>query len=256
LGDTLHFVRYAARVKDCGGRVVLECQPPLVRLLARTAGIDAVVAQGETLTEWEVHAPLLSLPRIFGTTLETIPVGVPYVLPDPVLVSGWQRKLEELIPAAGLKIGIAWRGNPLHPGDRIRSFTLSWLEGIRTPGVRLYSLQKDATDDERRLLQGRLGAADLGPQLDDMNTSAAVVANLDLVITCDSSLAHLAGAMGQRVWVALPSTPDWRWLLEREDSPWYPTMRLFRQQRLGDWTDVFARMATALEDRIRGLNVH
>ena len=137
LGDTLHFVRYATRVKECGGRVLLECQPPLVRLLARTAGIDAVVAQGEAPTDWDVHAPLLSLPRIFSTTLETIPADVPYVFPDAEFVSRWANKLEAMIPRAGLKIGLAWRGNPLHPGDRARSFDLSWLEVFRQSGASL-----------------------------------------------------------------------------------------------------------------------
>ena len=247
LGDTLHFVRYASCVKQCGGRVVLECQSPLVRLIARTAGIDAIVTREESPATWDLQAPLGSLPRIFGTTLDTIPSTVPYVFAGPELTSRWREELEDLLPGPGLTIGLAWRGNPLHPGDRFRSFALSWLNTLRAQNVRLYSLQKDTTEEERRILTDELGAIDLGPRLDDMDVTAAVVTNLDLVIACDSSVAHLAGALGRNVWVALPSTPDWRWLLERDDSPWYPTMRLFRQSTLGDWTDVFARLAAVLE---------
>ncbi len=201
LGDTLQFVRYARHVKDRGGHVMLECQPPLVSLLSRTPGIDAVVTQGQPPAQFDLQAPLMGLPGLFGTTLETIPAEVPYVFPNAELVAHWR---QELSTDAGFKIGIAWRGNPRHPGDRFRSFKLSEFETLVGNDRRPYILQKDVTDDEREQLTGRLGAVDLGPRLDDFETTAAVVANLDLVITCDSSVAHLAAAMGRRVWIATP----------------------------------------------------
>ena len=245
LGDTLNFVRYARRVKERGGRVVLECQPPLVELLARTPGIDAVVAQGQPPADWEVQAPLLSLPGLFGTTLETIPAETPYVFPDAELAARWRK---ELAADARLKVGVAWRGNPRHLNDRFRSFAIVQLETLADERLRFYSLQKDITDEERAVLTGRLRGIDLGPRLIDFNTTAAVVANLDLVITCDSTVAHLAGAIGVKAWVAIPFAPDWRWLLEREDSPWYPSLRLFRQRQPGNWAEVFRRMRAQLEE--------
>jgi ADP-heptose:LPS heptosyltransferase len=214
-------------------------------LLARTPGIDAAVAQGQPPAQWDLQAPLVSLPGVFGTTLETIPAEVPYVFPNVELAGRWR---QELAADARLKVGMAWRGNPRHPGDRFRSIKLAEFDTLLSNWLRLYSLQKDATDDERGQLADRLGAVDLSSRLDDFDATAAVVANLDLVITCDSSVAHLAAAMGVRVWVALPFAPDWRWLLEREDSPWYPSLRLFRQPQPGDWADVFRRMRAALDE--------
>jgi ADP-heptose:LPS heptosyltransferase len=170
---------------------------------------------------------------------------VPYVFPDAELADRWR---QELSAVAAFKVGVAWRGNPRHPGDRFRSFDLAQFETIVSDQVRLFSLQKDITDDEREQLAGRLGGVDLGPRLDDFDTTAAVVANLDLVITCDSAVAHLAAATGRRVWVALPFAPDWRWLLAREDSPWYPSLRLFRQPQPGNWADVFRRIRSAVDE--------
>ncbi len=226
----------------------MACAQPLHRLLACCPGVTAVVAPGDPLPEFDVHAPLMSLPGLFGTTLATIPAEVPYLFPEAGSIDRWR---EQLGPIGGLKIGIAWQGSPDHPRDRFRSIPLlqfAPLAGIA--GVRLLSLQKGPGRDQLATVADRFAVTDLGPRLDDFLVTAAVLSNLDLVITADTAVAHLAGALGVPVWVALPVAPDWRWLLAREDSPWYPTMRLFRQASWGDWEGVFRRMADELRERV------
>jgi tetratricopeptide (TPR) repeat protein len=248
LGDVLHFVRYAPLVKAKGGSVILMCQNALVRLLTRTPGIDGWVGWGATPPPFDVWLPLMSLPTVFHTTLETIPAEVPYVFPDPELVAHWARQLG---PVRAFRIGISWQGSPRHAWDRHRSVPLELFEPLaRVPGVRLISLQKGPGSEQLRALGGRFPILSLGELLDEasgpfMDTSA-VIANLDLVVCVDTALAHLAGAMGRPAWLALTLSPDWRWLLGRDDNPWYPTLRLFRQERAGDWAGVFRRLAEAL----------
>jgi hypothetical protein len=191
----------------------------------------------------------MSLPRLFGTTPASIPAEVPYLRADEALVAHWRR---QLAPIRGLKIGIAWQGSLKYRGDRHRSFRLAQFAPLsRLAGVRLFSLQKGPGTEQLREVADGFDVTDLGSRLDEASgaflDSAAVMKNLDLVITSDSALAHLAGALGVPAWVALPYAADWRWLLEREDSPWYPTMRLFRQDRWGDWDGVFDRIAGVLE---------
>jgi tetratricopeptide (TPR) repeat protein len=248
-GDTLQFIRYAPLVKQRGGQVLVLCQPPLFRLLAGCSGIDQLTAQGGVLPYFDVQAPLLSLPGIFGTTLATIPAQVPYLSADTLLVEQWRRELE---PLSGFKIGIAWQGRPTHKGDRQRSLPLAQFEPLaRLPGVRLVSLQVGPGADQVRDLGGRFPLIDLGSRFDPASflDAAAVVTTLDLVITVDSAIAHLAGALGVPVWVLLPVAPDWRWLLERADSPWYATMRLFRQTEPGNWEPVFQRVIREIQRR-------
>jgi predicted O-linked N-acetylglucosamine transferase (SPINDLY family) len=247
LGDTLQFIRYAPQVKDRGGRVVVACQPGLTRLLATCPGVDEVVARtGAVTVRADLHAPLLSLPRLLGTTLATIPAPIPYLASDPALVEHWRA---ELASFREFKIGIVWQGNPSYAGDRQRSIPLSCFEPMaRLPGVRLFSLQKGYGSEQLR--QAAFPVTDLGPRLDEtagafMDT-AAVLQCVDLVVTSDTAVLHLAGALGARVWAALPYAPDWRWLLDRDDSPWYPTARLFRQTTPGDWAGVFQRIADAV----------
>jgi hypothetical protein len=192
-----------------------------------------------------MHAPLLSLPLLCGTTLATVPAQVPYLFPDPETVEYWRRALD---PAPGLKVGIAWQGNPEYVNDRFRSVPLAEFEPLaRLPGVRLYSLQKGPGTEQLRALAGRFAVSELAADLDATGgaflETAAVMKNLDLMVCSDTALAHLAGGLGVRVWVALPAVADWRWLRDREDSPWYPTMRLFRQAALGAWGPVFERLA-------------
>jgi tetratricopeptide (TPR) repeat protein len=249
LGDTIQFARYARLVKERGGKVLLLCHEPLRRLLTGLAGVGQLLVPGERLPPLDVQAGLLSLPTLLGTTPASVPAQVPYLQADPGLVEQWRGKLAR---GPGLTVGIAWQGNPDYPWDRQRSVPLKEfapLAGVK--GVRLISLQKGPGVEQ--LAGSGLAVTDLGPQLDEkagpfMDT-AAVLRCVDLVISSDTAVAHLAGALGVPVWVALPQVPDWRWLLEREDSPWYPTMRLFRQQRAGDWGEVFGRIARALNER-------
>jgi Flp pilus assembly protein TadD len=246
LGDAIQFIRYAPMVRDRGGRVVVVCRAPLARLLATCAGVDLVVVEGTPIPDCDVHAPLMSLPAIFGTDAASIPADVPYLSADPDLVRTWAERLNL---TDELCIGIAWQGNPEYGRDRDRSFRLERFEPIaKTPGVRLYSVQKGYGSEQIIESAGSFPVVDLGGRLDDLMNTAAVMTNLDLVIVSDTSLAHLAGAIGAPAWVALPFEADWRWLSGREDSPWYPTMQLFRQHRRGAWDDVFARIAAALHE--------
>ena len=273
IGDIVQFVRYAPLIQKRGGTVILECPVRLTRLLGRLAGVDRVVPEGSTLPDFNVHLPLLSAPGIFGTTLATIPADIPYVFAESNLIDRWAHTLEEgekgrrgegestvspLLPFPPspflpfFRIGISWQGNPEHGGDRYRSLPLTCFEPLAgVQGVRLVSLQKGRGTEHLSQLAGRFPVVDLDSRLDLAGEafvdSVAVMMNLDLVVTVDSALAHVAGALGVPVWVALSSVPDWRWLLNREDSPWYPTMRLFRQKTLGDWKGVFERMAQALQ---------
>jgi Flp pilus assembly protein TadD len=250
LGDTLQFVRYAPLVQSRGGIVLLLCPQPLVALLARTPGIDRVIAAGSPLPRFDVHAPLMSLPLILGTTAEAgIPAQVPYLLADPEAVERARRALEDF---SGFRIGIAWQGNPRQRSDRQRSFPLAALAPLaRVEGVHLISLQKGAGTEQRAALDGRFRVTVLdGWEQEpggDFHDTAAILRNLDLVVTPCSALAHLAGGLGVCTWTALAWMADWRWLSDRDDSPWYRTMRLFRQRRPGDWGEVFERMAQALE---------
>lgn len=247
LGDTLQFVRYAALAKERGGRVVVQCQNALLSLLSRTPGLDGLVGWGADPPPYDVWAPLMSLPALADTT----PGLVPYVFPDRERVAHWRGRLASV---RGYRVGIAWQGSPRHPWDRHRSIPLERFEPLaRVEGVRLISLQKNHGSEQLRALAGRFPVHDLGESFDEIAgafvDTSAVLANLDLVVCVDSAIAHLAGAMGVPCWLALPRTPDWRWLLGRSDSPWYPTLRLFRQTQTGDWGGVFGEMAEALRRR-------
>jgi tetratricopeptide (TPR) repeat protein len=247
LGDTLLFVRYARLVKQRGGKVVLACPKALMGLLAGCPGVDELVGQGTPLPDFDCHAPLLSLPGIFGTTPASVPAEVPYLFADAGLVETWRR---ELAATPGFKVGIAWQGNPRFKGDRLRSIPLARFQPLaRAQGVRLLSLQKAFGSEQLRDID--FPVEDIASRLDEGSgpflDTAAVMRNLDLVITSDTVIAHLAGALGVPVWLALAFSPHWVWLLHREDSPWYPTMRLFRQKRWGDWDEVFERMAAELK---------
>jgi tetratricopeptide (TPR) repeat protein len=243
-GDTIQFVRYADVVKQRGGTVVAECAANLERLLATCTGVDSVVAAGRPRPHFDVYAPLPSLPGILGASLETIPAQVPYLFPDEAAVAPWR---DELKAETALNIGIAWQGNPRQKRDEYRSIPLAKFAPIaRAPGVRLYSLQFGTGREQIAAVARDLPLQDLGDRLGDFHHTAALMRHLDLVITCDSAPAHLAGALGLPVWLALTYSPDWRWLLDRADSPWYPTMRLFRQPRPGDWEGTFREIEEAL----------
>jgi tetratricopeptide (TPR) repeat protein len=247
LGDTLQFIRYAALVKARGGKVIVAAQRPLLPLLRSCPGIDRLLPQGEPLPAFDVHAPLLSLPRIFGTDAGSIPAPVPYLHAEPERRERWRREL-----AFGMrKIGIAWQGSGQFRLDSQRSIPLLEFAPVaRVPGVQLYSLQKGPGQEQIARAIEHFPLIDLGSRLDEGTgaflDTAAVMKSLDLVISCNSALAHLAGALGVPSWVALPKVPDWRWLLERRDCPWYPSARLFRQTQAGEWPAVFEHMAREL----------
>jgi Flp pilus assembly protein TadD len=252
LGDTLQFIRYASPVKRRGGRVIVECSESLWPLLSRCPGIDCLTAPGAPAPDCDVQAPLLSLPGIFGTSLATIPAEIPYLFAEDTRVEHWRRHLG---PADGLRIGITWQGNPDYPADVHRSFPLAHFACVaRIPGVRLLSLQQGPGHEQLGRATHDFAVTDLGSQFRESTGSfldtAAAMRNLDLVIAPNTALAHLAGALGVPVWVALSTSADWRWLLDRDDSPWYPTMRLFRQDDLGNWGLVFGRIAAALQERL------
>jgi tetratricopeptide (TPR) repeat protein len=268
LGDTIQFVRYAELVKSAGaGQVIVRCQPALARLLMTCAGIDRVVSAGEALPDFDnregnfllpLRAPLLSLPLLCGTTPETIPRRAPYLTADAQTIARWRERLSDeptLNEPLTFKIGICWQGNPQNKNDRRRSFPLACFAPLAAlPGLHLVSLQKGAGSEQLATCAFRARVTVLeeltGPE-GNLLDAAAVMTLLDLVITADTALAHLAGALGVPVWTALAFDPDWRWLREREDTPWYPSMRLFRQPQPGLWQDVFARMARELRNRLR-----
>lgn len=253
MGDTLQFVRYAGTLAERGARVIVECPASLHPLLSRTPGIDQLIAPADPPPEADLCVPLLSVPHRLGTRLESIPAPVPYLAADEDCLELWR---ERLAGYREFKVGIVWQGNPKFPGDRLRSIPLEKFEPLaRVAGARLFSLQYGHGSEQLEPLAEAWGVVDLG---DELNTTpgafmdaAAIIKQLDLVIAPDTAVAHLAGALGAPVWTALPWLPDWRWMLEREDTPWYPTMRLFRQTRYADWDGVIARLAEALRSEVQ-----
>ena len=244
-GDTMHFVRYAPMAAACGGRVVVECQRQLRTLFAGIDGIDEVVCRGDPLPAFDLHCPFLSMPHALGTTLETIPADIPYLKPDPGKLGAWRSRLGGA--NEGLKVGLAWAGHPGNEKYRTRAIALQSFEPLLTlESVDFFSLQigTRAADIAACGLSSRI--TDLAPYIDDFSDTAAAVSLLDLVISIDTSVAHLTGALGKPIWTLITFVPDWRWMLEREDSPWYPTMRLFRQAKPLEWEPVIERVRAEL----------
>ena len=251
LGDTLQFLRYVPMVQAAGGRVVLEVQPSLRRLAGLVPGVreEDVVAAGALLPPFAWQCPLMSLPLVFGSTLESIPAETPYLF---VPRKAAEKAARVAWPASGLRVGLVWVGSAAHLKDRFRSIPSGLLEPLlEVSGARFFSLQVSAASGQQASLDERI--TDLAPEIGDMADTAALIARLDLVIAVDTSVAHLAGALGKPVWVMLPFAPDWRWLVDREDSPWYPAMRLFRQQTVGDWESVIEAVRDALVEEIESL---
>jgi tetratricopeptide (TPR) repeat protein len=245
-GDTIQFARYTPMVAARGARVVLEVQPALVSLIASLPGTATIIARGDLLPAFDVHCPMPSLPLAFATRLETIPVQTSYLEAPANRIAQWRLRLTPGAP----RVGLVWSGNPRHKNDRSRSLpfdTLAPLIGVA--GIDFVSLQKEPRPADAEALARYGNVLDLGPELQDFGDTAAVISLLDLVITVDTSIAHLAGALGKPVWIMLPTRVDWRWLLDREDSPWYPTARLFRQRAAGDWAGVIARVRQELVSR-------
>jgi hypothetical protein len=246
-GDTIQFIRYLPEVCRRGGKIILACQRELFSLLKGFPGIDHCIANDEPTppgsVDHQVCCPLLSLPGLLGTTAENIPADIPYLKADAEKARQWRQRLagEER-----RKIGLAWAGRPNHPNDHNRSLNFSALAPLaEIPDARLINLQLGPAAGQAA--ESLLKLTDWTDELKDFSDTAGLIENLDLVITADTAIAHLAGAMGKRVWVLLPFIPDWRWMLKRTDSPWYPTMRLFRQRRIGDWATPIAQVAEALQ---------
>ena len=236
-GDTIQFCRYASLAAAAGWRVVLEVQPALVRLLRSLAGVDRVIAQGEALPEFDAHCSMLSLPLAMGTELATIPSATSYLSADPNETAGWRARLGE-----APRIGLAWAGSAALPTDRRRSLAPERLAPLlAVPGMRFVSLQKTGP-----AAPAQFGLIDVMAEIDDFAGTAALVAQLDLVIAVDTAIAHLAAALGRPVWLLDRFDSDWRWLADRRDSPWYPTLRRYRQKQPGDWDAVLAEVAQAL----------
>lgn len=248
LGDMLQFIRYASLLKQRGATVIFECPVKLLKILEGALGIDQLYPQGQDPPEHDAYAPMMSLPGLLATSPDAIPAEPAYLKANPTLVEHWR---SELTRYPEFKIGINWQGNPKYAGDFHRSIPLKHFAPLaRVPGVRLFSVQKYDGMEQLAELAGPLSIVDLGSRLDEASgpfmDTAAVLKNLDLFITSDTAVAHLAGALGVPVWLALSSAPGWNWMVGRDDSPWYPTMRLFRQPKLGDWFSVFERIAREL----------
>jgi ADP-heptose:LPS heptosyltransferase len=215
-------------------------------LLEGFQGVKQVITKGQDLPKFDLHCPLMSLPLAFGTTLESIPAEVPYLCAPADKVEEWRQRLGTRTRP---RVGIVWSGRLTHKNDQNRSIPLSVLLALAEAGVELVSLQKDVREADREVLTANPQIRDFGSELKNFADTAALVSLLDLVVTVDTAPAHLAGALGKPVWVLLPFWPDWRWLLHREDSPWYPTARLFRQPAFGDWDSVVRRVMEELRER-------
>jgi tetratricopeptide (TPR) repeat protein len=247
MGDAIQFCRYVSLVAGRGARVILEVDRRLQDLMFSLDGATQVLSTGASLPEFDVHCPLLSLPRAFHTLLETIPSHTPYLHAPPERRTKWSARLG---PKNGLRVGLIWSGNPAHHRDHVRSIELSALTPLLDAGATVFSLQKDARPADAAMLAERRGVIQIADELADFSDTAAVMEQLDLVISVDTSTVHLAGALGRPVWVLLPYLPDWRWLLDRDTSPWYPTVRLFRQDETRRWDSVVARVQAALSELI------
>jgi Flp pilus assembly protein TadD len=242
LGDAIQFCRFIPLVAERGGKIVLVCRRELLPLLRKLSGLHACFAEDEATPPHDVHCPIGSLPLVLGITLENLPARVPYLWPDEERIPQWRQRMAE---KPGRKIGLAWAGRPGHPNDLQRSFGLSALAPLgEVSGVTYFSLQKG--EAAAQTASAPFEVTDWTDEIKDFADTAGMIANLDLVISADTVVAHLAGAMGKPVWVLLPLVPDWRWMLGRQDCPWYPAMRLFRQSRRGDWQSPVRTIVEAL----------
>jgi len=249
-GDSLQFIRYAPMVAALGARVLLAVPPALRQLMGSVEGVAQVYTDGDVTPDFDLHCPLLSLPLAFGTELATVPARVPYLWPSREKLETWSPRL--LSETGRLRVGLCWAGNPGHVNDRNRSMALSHLiDVLSLPNIDFVCVQRELKDEDAAILRD-YGVLHLGGQFTSFADTAAVVALLDLIVAVDTSVAHLAGAMGKATALLLPFSPDWRWLLNRADSPWYPSMRIFRQAAPGDWRELAARLRDELCDAAEG----
>jgi tetratricopeptide (TPR) repeat protein len=243
-GDNIMFIRYATLIERLGAKVVVECQKELKLLFRNADGITQSIARGEQLPDFDVHCPLLSMPLILGSTLETIPATTPYIRIDSVLLKRWRDKICH--DSSKLKIGLAWASG-IGDLSQAKSFPLDTLSPLgQHGGIAFYSLQKGRGAEEAKHPPADMHLIDYTAEIESFSDTAALIEQLDLVISVDTAVAHLAGALGKPIWTLLPTEPIWQWMLNREDTPWYPTMRLFRQPSPGDWESVIAKVKDEL----------
>ncbi|MCG2722438.1 MAG: tetratricopeptide repeat-containing glycosyltransferase family protein [Thermodesulfovibrionales bacterium] len=248
-GDTIQFIRYATLIAKRGVKVFAECQRELKSLLRSVEGVEQVFSKDETLPEFDLTCPYLSLPFVFGTTVEIIPSKTPYIMTNPVLIQNWRDKIQR--DNSELKIGLVWAGDLRHPRSRYRSCELAAFSPLsQISDISVYSLQKGEASKEASNPPEGLKFFDYTEDFTDFSDAAALIENLDLVISVDTAGAHLAGALGRPVWTLLPFVPEWRWLLDRKDSPWYPTMKIFRQPYPGDWKSVISCITEELRKKV------
>ena len=243
LGDAIQFCRYGRLVADLGGRVIVEVPEPLLHLLGDLEGVSQIIAKGSALPAFDFHCPLLSLPLAFGTDLGSIPCAEGYIRADRERVAKWRERLGE---PGRPRIGLVWSGNSEHKFDHNRSMSLAELVRHLPAQFEYVSLQREVREADKAMLEARSDIVHFGEELKDFADTAALCEQLRLIISVDTSVAHLAGALGKPLWILLPYQPDWRWMLERTDSPWYPGARLFRQEKSGDWDAVMKRLRAEL----------
>ncbi|MGA2583461.1 MAG: tetratricopeptide repeat protein [Tepidisphaeraceae bacterium] len=245
-GDVIQMIRFVPRLIEMGAEISIACEQLLHRALAGIGPVKHWIANLGRLPEFDVRCPLMSLPHRLGTTLETIPAKIPYLRADSAMSEQWRNRIAE--KSSGLKVGLVWAGRPEHLSDRRRSIALAMLAALAAAGnVSFFSLQKGAPSAQARDGLAGVPITDWTEELNDFADTAALMDNLDLIISVDTAPAHLAGALGKPIWVLMPYVPDWRWMLKRSDSPWYPTMRLFRQERMDQWQEPIARAAEELQ---------
>ena len=248
-GDMIQFCRYVPLLAERGARVILEVYEPLRALMSTLPGVAQIVSTGKPLPDFDMHCPMMSLPLALAAESTTILSQTPYLRASPQAVMDWNGRLG---PRHRPRIGLAWSGLPAHDNDHNRSMRLSaFLPPLAGFNATYVSLQREVRDVDAPMLQDRSDVLHFGDELKTYADTAALIANLDLVISVDTSVAHLAGALAKPVWILLPFIPDWRWLLDREDSPWYPTARLFRQDETRGWDNVMARVRAALDEYLR-----
>ena len=251
-GDTIQFARYipmaAERVQD----IIVGCSQEMGPLLANIPGVAQFCHRWNDVPGHAVHCRMSTLPYLLGTTPETIPAQIPYLRADPNRIAAWRDRLNASLPPGVKRVGLAWTGRPTHPNDRRRSVRLSRLLPLTGAGSAVFvSLQKPMPEADRQTIPLVPGMIDLSNDLTDFGETAALIENLDLIVTVDTSMGHLAGALGKPVWIMIPKAADWRWMLDREDSPWYPSARLFRQGKPGEWDPVLDRLRAALAEELR-----
>jgi hypothetical protein len=251
-GDTIQFARYIPMAAERCQELIVGCSPEMGPLLANVPGVAQYHHRWADVPAHAAHCRLSSLPYLFQTRLDTIPSRIPYLQADPARIAHWKQHLAATLPAGAVRIGLAWSGRPTHPNDRRRSLGLAQLAPLADAGPAAFvSLQKPMSARDLEAMPKLPGMTDLSALLTDFGETAAVIENLDLVVTVDTAVGHLAGVLGKATWILLSKAADWRWMLDRDDSPWYPSVRLFRQQRPGNWDQTLDQLRSALGERLR-----